>query len=150
MMILLFGGRDFFDENAAADVMNKAFEVLGLSHDDKDITFIHGAAKGADTVLSNIVSYGGFKAHPMAAQWDDLIETPDNPVRVKINSRGYKYNVLAGMNRNTKMVNVCDTAIGVWDGVSPGTKDSRDKVSRQGKPLLMFDYEGKLVETYNI
>lgn len=40
----------------------------------------------------------------------------------------------AGMYRNSEMVEACDCAFVWWDGESPGTLDTLDKLRRSGKP----------------
>ena len=50
---------------------------------------------------------------------------------------GSEFNVLAGFNRNTDIINNCHMVIACWDGVSPGTKDSLDKAQELNKTTLI-------------
>ena len=146
MKILIFGGRDFFDVTVSTIVLDKAFQRFKLPFNDKEsVLFIHGDADGADTTLKRVAEHNGFKSKAYPALWDDL---DAKPCRIKYNRFGKPYNALAGMNRNTIMVNECDIAIGVWDGMSTGTADSRNKLRAAQKPTLMFDYDGNLIEEF--
>jgi hypothetical protein len=151
MDILLAGGRDFYDYDVAAKVLNK---VLDLNDDianavaNGTANFIHGNAIGADTTLGNIVEGSlRIECERHNAKWKDLEERPDNPVKIKYNRYG-AYNALAGMNRNTIMVIKSDIGVIVWDGVSTGTKDTINKLKKAGKPCYVFDYAGELRGIY--
>lgn len=146
MKILIFGGRDFSSIPVSTILLDKAFQRFKLPFSDKEgVSFIHGAAGGADTTLNLVVRFNGFESKAVPALWDDL---DAKPCRIKYNRFGKPYNALAGMNRNTIMVNECDIAIGVWDGMSTGTADSKYKLRAAQKPTLMFDYDGNLIEEF--
>ncbi len=77
---------------------------------------ISGGAKGVDT-------YG--------EQW---AEKHDIPVLRIVPD--WKQGKGAGMERNTKLVEVCDVAAIFWDGHSKGTHDTLRKMLKSRKPLF--------------
>lgn len=79
MKILICGGRDFEDR----DVFYKA--MLDFMY-DKNVSIIHGAAKGADTLAADWARAFGHQAESYPANWD-------------------KYGKRAGYIRNVQMLN---------------------------------------------
>jgi len=105
---------------------------------DKVTLVVSGAAKGADT-LGAKWSREVLKKEPLEfpADWENL---EVEPCRVKTRSDGTKYNVLAGFNRNTIIVENADVVIAFWDGRSKGTRDSLYKCDKAGKPKKIIRY----------
>ena len=50
------------------------------------------------------------------------------------------YNPGAGLIRNTKMAQVGDCGIIVWDGHSTGSRDMSEKLIKAGKPCFIYMY----------
>ena len=64
--VLITGFRDFTDYGLARDALNAAVQMIGAVD---EVTVVHGAAKGADTVLAGVASGLGFQVEPHPAQW---------------------------------------------------------------------------------
>lgn len=132
--VLICGGRDFNDFGLVEQ------EVLKLvkPHEDKDIVFISGGAKGADSMARLLVQKYESKLEEYLADWKDLTV---EPCIVKKNKYG-SYNALAGHNRNTRMLleGSPDVVLAFWDGRSHGTADMIKKVRDAKVPLIIVNY----------
>ena len=126
MKIAVVGGRDFNDYNALC---------LALV-EFKPTLLISGGANGADSLAEKFSRDFGTPIKVHYANWHDY--TP--PCKMGCNKYGHKYNKLAGMNRNTKIINDCDMVLAFWDGKSTGTKDSIDKATAKGKKVVVIPY----------
>lgn len=114
---------------------------------------VSGDASGTDTLAKEWAGANGieYKGHP--AKWNILVATSDNPVEIRVNKFGEKYNRLAGFNRNTLIVNDAEITLAFWDFKTPGTRDTVEKTIKAGKPLIVantssrtmfyYDYEKK-------
>jgi hypothetical protein len=94
LIVLVTGGRDFEDHQMVHRVLSFLNSVYHIA------TVVHGGAAGADRAAGywsrlNKKDEKVFKAH-----WDQL---DVEKCVVKTNSKGHKYNALAGLNRNTEM-----------------------------------------------
>ena len=67
------------------------------------------------------------------ANWKDM----SPPCVVKQNQYG-EYNALAGMKRNTYIIENSDLVIAFWDGKSTGTKDSINKAKLLNKEIIII------------
>lgn len=65
MRLLVCGGRDFSDEKALREWMN---EAVGAN---RDVTIIHGGARGADRLAGEIAAKAGVKVLVFPAKWDE-------------------------------------------------------------------------------
>ena len=91
MKIAVIGGRDFNDYSALAFIVSEY----------KPSMLISGGAKGADSLAEKFSRDFGTPIKVYRANWNDF--TP--PCRVLKHKRGGQmYNALAGMNRNTKII----------------------------------------------
>src|SRR5690349_24754694 len=63
MKVLVCGSRDWTDEGPIAD-------RLATLAPDGCATLIHGAARGADTIASNVADLLGWAVHQFPADWD--------------------------------------------------------------------------------
>lgn len=126
MIIAVVGGRDFNDYSALA---------LALI-EFKPKMIISGGARGADSLAAQFSREFGTPIKVYNANWNDF--TP--PCKMAKNKWGQSYNVLAGMNRNTKIVEDCDMVLAFWNGVSTGTKDSIDKARALNKKVVVIPY----------
>ncbi|MGL4252945.1 MAG: hypothetical protein ACRCR2_02650, partial [Fusobacteriaceae bacterium] len=70
------------------------------------------------------------------ADWQDMSE----PCVVKYTRTGSAYNALAGMKRNTQMMEAACSLIAFWDGHSRGTKDMIDKMTKANKRVRVIKY----------
>ena len=126
MKIAVVGGRDFNNYNSVC---------LALA-EFKPSMLISGGATGADALAEKFSRDFGTPIRVYKANWHDY--TP--PCIIGTNKYGHKYNKLAGMNRNTKIIEDCDMVIAFWNGVSTGTKDSIDKANALGKKVVVISY----------
>jgi len=125
MKVAVIGSREFSDY----DRLKKILDLYPVS------VIVSGGARGADS-LGAKYSREVLNKEPEVyeAMWSDLtIE----PCVIKTRKGGGEYNVLAGMNRNTDIVNNCQMVIACWDGVSTGTKDSLDKAEKLKRTTLI-------------
>lgn len=94
-----------------------------------------------ETVLSNhtiteIVSGGAIGADTLAEQYATKYNIP-----IKIFYPNWKkYGKIAGIKRNTQIVDYCDYVIAFWDGVSNGTRDTINKAKSQNKSVIIYKY----------
>lgn len=126
MKVAVVGSREFKDY----DLMCKTLKQLHITE------IISGEAIGADTLakkyaIENNIEYKGFPA-----DWNDMSE----PCIKKINRYGNSYNALAGINRNTLIVDYCDVLIAFWNGSSTGTADSINKAKNLNKRVIIINF----------
>lgn len=127
MNIAVIGSRGFSD-----------YELLKEYLDKETITqVISGGAQGADSLAIDYAKEKGIPWKIHEANWQD-ITTP--PVKVKYHPDGTPYNVLAGVNRNTLIVDDCDKLICFWDGLSTGSMDSMKKAKAFNKKIKIIKY----------
>lgn len=129
--VVIFGGRDFMDYGFLKVKLDGLLRVKKLTH---KIVILNGGAKGADALGARYAKERGYKVEDFPADWKN-IDVPN--AIVKSNQYG-KYNANAGMLRNQDMADACDVAVGFWDGMSTGTADMIDRVSK--KPNRIFEY----------
>lgn len=145
MKVLIFGSRNVTNKELCTLVLNK---VCTLNPDiksavvNKQITFVHGNARGADLTFAEIVTQAGYPVEVYRADWNNLSA---KPCKIKADRYGV-YNALAGHNRNSLMISKVDYAIGVWDEVSKGTEDSINKLKAAGLPFSVFNMSGVMME----
>jgi adenine/guanine phosphoribosyltransferase-like PRPP-binding protein len=114
MKILITGGRDYTN-------INKIREVLSEYKDEK-VTFIHGAARGADTLGGMVAKEFGFEIKIFPAEWN-------------------KYGRAAGHKRNIQMLDEKpDIVLAFHDDFSSskGTKHCVECAMKIGIPIRIF------------
>lgn len=109
-------------ENAMATAPFKITEVVS------------GTAKGADEFGEVIANRSNIPVIRFPADWKNL---DVQPCKIKQNKYG-KYNALAGHNRNQKMAEYAEALIAVWDGKSPGTKNTIETMEALGKIVFIY------------
>lgn len=123
--LIIAGGRDLHRFMSQQDVNTKLIEALTtLEITTTHLTIADGGATGGDAMGAEFAKQYHIPTKPFPAKWDDLTT---EPVKIKVNRYGKEYNVLAGFNRNTEMLNFGTHLIAFWDGKSKGTKDMIDK-----------------------
>lgn len=126
MRVAVIGGSKFKDEKRV---------IKTLDYYRKDITeIVSGGAKGADTFGENWANTNKVKKNIFPAKWSDLTH-PNAVIKEK---NGRKYDAMAGMRRNTDIIENCDMVIVFWDGISPGSKDSINKARKLKIPTLLI------------
>ena len=119
MKIIIAGGREFTDVEAAKDfLVDLVFEQRVIPD---TFTVISGGARGADKVGEDIAIAYELPLEIYPADW---------------NTHGKS----AGYIRNKQMADVADALIAFWDGSSRGTKHMIDTMRKQGKPVYISIY----------
>lgn len=115
MRIIIAGSRAIKDINLIEDAIKESgFDITEL---------VCGMARGVDMLAYR---YGKMKNIPIQefpAKWYDLEEQPQ---AIRTDRRGQKYNLLAGHNRNKRMLDYVrpdGAVIAIWNGHSGGTKN---------------------------
>lgn len=98
-------------------------------------TIVSGGADGADTLGERYADENDIEKDIHEADWNNLDVVP---CAIRTRRDGSKYNVLAGFNRNTDIVNNSDMIIVFWDGKSTGTRDSMKQAHKQKKDLIII------------
>ncbi len=144
MKIIFAGGRDFNNVDAAYKVLSVLISKK-LFTEPQDFICVSGTAKGADTLFAEELKSQDVEIEYYPADWNDLVT---EPVVIKTNTYGKKCNILAGHNRNTLMAKVSDVLVCVYNG-SKGTSNMIETMSKLGKPVYIFTYNGDLKEVIN-
>lgn len=124
MRVSVIGSRSFNDY----DRLKRILDLYPITK------IISGKAEGADTLGEKYADETGIFKEIYPALWSDLTA---EPCVIRKRKDGSEYNVLAGMNRNTDIINNCDMVVAFWDSKSTGTKDSLDKAQARKKTTLI-------------
>lgn len=118
MNIAIIGSRKLKNTNDAENQIRKILAQIKNKYPDAMI--ISGEAPGIDSIAENIAK-NEFKLTVLTypAPWNDLPK-------------------IAGIYRNTKIVNKADIVLAFWDRKSPGTKDSILKAIALGKKVVIY------------
>lgn len=133
MKVAIIGSRSFQDYNLLKETLEP--------YKSKITDIISGGAKGADGLGARWCKEF-LKKDPIIflPEWDNL--SVDNLLIGHRNGNPDEpYNILAGFERNTKIIKNCKAVIAFWDGKSTGTKDSLDKAKKMKKPSKVIIYE---------
>jgi len=122
MIISIIGSRDFNDYDLFKKIINEEVIITKI---------ISGGAKGTDTLAEKYALENNIKFEKLLPNWNNL----DEPCIIKYHSDGKSYNALAGINRNTEIIEKSEKIIIFWDGTSKGTKDSLEKAKKLNKKL---------------
>ena len=128
MKIIFAGGRSFTD----ISVTKKIYDFVLDKFDD--VINVSGEAPGADSIFADYAKSIGVKVLPVPAAWNDLSV---EPCVIKYRNN-VAYNALAGFQRNTKMQNMSDILVAVWDGKSKGTLDMIRQMYMECKPIYIY------------
>jgi len=125
MKVAIVGSRDITDYSILEEAVKKSgFKI-------KEV--VSGGAKGVDSLAEDFAGQNKLKCTVFKPDWNNI--SSPNAI-VKVNNYGKQYNVLAGFERNTKIVEYCDAMIAIDNG-SNGTNDSISKMKETGKPLYV-------------
>lgn len=141
MRILITGSRDWPDDGSVQDVLfDYILEELesGRLPDHRLVTFVHGAASGADTEVKRTVEF-----------WQKLgrsnVELEPYPADWK------KYGKSAGFKRNQEMVDLGADVLLAFLGPcrkhpdanhpSHGALDTVDRCFKAGIPVVAYEYD---------
>ena len=95
-----------------------SFDLFEYITEDVD-TILTGGAKGIDTIAEEYADSHGIKKTIIKPQYD-------------------RYGKGAPMVRNKELVNLCDKALIIWDGVSKGTKFTADFAKKMNKEVTII------------
>lgn len=126
MRLLITGSRNLTDDHrdAVFSALDKAVESWVDEHgEDTENTFIHGAARGADSIGASWAVERGWKVEPYPANWEE-------------------YGKSAGYIRNEQMVKSgVDLCVAFPMGNSYGTRNCM-KIARQHKvPVVTHEFD---------
>jgi hypothetical protein len=110
MRIAIIGSRSIIDPWLLLEAISESgFEVTSI---------VSGGAKGADNLAERYASKYEIPITVLLADWD-------------------KHGKSAGMRRNAEVLAVCDAVIALWDGTSPGTKNTIDRAVYSMLPVFI-------------
>lgn len=118
MKVDVFGSRNFNSTNLFLHAKNIA-EEKGIFITE----LVCGNAKGGDTIGRKYAEWKGIPITYFNPDWE-------------------KYGRSAGFKRNKEKADYAEAGIGLWDGLSKGTKNSIDLFIKSGKPLIVLELNG--------
>ncbi len=136
MNLIVAGGRDFSN----FDYGFKVLDFVTKNTPKESITIICGKCRGGDKCGEEwykLHKHEGVKIKDFIPEWDD-ISKPCAVIRT--NRFGKKYNAKAGMDRNHEMGDVGTHLVAFHNGVSKGTKDMINYMTKLNKPVKVFKY----------
>jgi len=116
MRLAIVGSRSFEENEDNYILMTNAIRDIFETGID---LIISGGASGADKLGKLFAEQNNLPYKEFLPNWQE---------RGKI----------AGLERNTQIVDACDILIAFWDLVSRGTKDSINKALKSGKPVIII------------
>lgn len=105
--VAIVGSRNFNNLNLVEEYVNNLPESSVV---------VSGGAIGVDTAAVDAAKKRGLKTVVFLPQWE-------------------KYGKIAGILRNTRIVDFSDRLVAFWDGKSTGTMDSIMKAKKRGIPV---------------
>lgn len=112
MKLAVVGSRTFIDYKK----MCKEIGILKRSNEIEEI--VSGGARGADSLAARYAREHDIPLKVFPANWR-------------------QYGNAAGIIRNQEIVDYCDELIAFWDGQSPGTRDTIQKIHCANKPFVV-------------
>lgn len=112
---------------------------LDLAAGNADVTLVHGAASGVDTIahLHAKLRHWTIETHP--ADWTAPCLPTCQPGHRKRNKRGRDYCPAAGNYRNDHMVSLgADLCLVFWRDHSTGTRDAMTRAEEAGIEVVPF------------
>lgn len=152
MKVLIVGSRtykdyDYLDSMCVNFIAKEQYErEISIA----EIEIVSGHGEGADRLAENFAFHHGLPIQLFPADWNRLEVSGSEQLFIKDGFYG-KYNLLAGINRNTKMVEYCrqnggGIVIAFIQGESKGTKDTIRKSKIAGLKIYQVDYDKKKVK----
>lgn len=116
MKLLIAGSRSYNNYKQFCTIIEKILKKV----DKKDLMIIQGdCPKGADAFAKRWAKENNIKCEAYPADWD-------------------KHGKKAGMIRNGIMAEKCTHAVLFWDGVSPGTKNMKQRLEDNEVQLIVI------------
>lgn len=138
MKIIVAGSRSITDKSHVFEILDAVKNNLAKQHISIDV-IVEGEAEGVDLLAKKWANERGIAVEPFTAWWQDLEGVDEKYIRTRAD--GSKYNVLAGHQRNQRMIDYVDTTdllIAIWDSKSTGTKDILQRARKKGIIKLIF------------
>ncbi len=134
--IAIVGSRICKDYNLLDIILNNFFK------ENNNFIFneiISGAAySGVDKNAALWAKNHDIKLTEFPADWYNL--QTNEPIKIKKDKNGKSYNILAGMNRNTQIVEACTCLLALQKDFSKGTSNSIEKARKLKKPVFIFSF----------
>lgn len=119
LRILVTGSRDWADWHTVEVALR--YHALRLGALGREVTVVHGDARGADTCADILASRMRFKIERHRADWK-------------------RHGKAAGPLRNAEMVALgADVCLAFPIGPSPGTRDCIAKAEAAGIPVIVYE-----------
>jgi len=129
MKIAVIGSRNFKDYDLLKSILDQ----------EEDITeIISGGADGADSMAAKYAKENNINLVEFKADWNDLSH-PD--AIIKKHADGREYDAMAGIRRNTIIIEACDKVIAFHQDASKGTEDSLMKAKKFNKKIKVIKPE---------
>lgn len=129
MRIGIVGSRSFHNYESFCVTMKEVESQFKIS------CVVSGGAVGADKLASVYAYNHNIPILEIVPDWQDMSE----PCIRKVNRRGEPYNALAGIKRNTQIVEQSDVIVAFWDLTSKGTRDTLKKARDAGKEVIVYN-----------
>lgn len=111
MRIAIIGSRTITDYKHLREGIAESPWLVG--------TIVSGGADGVDTLAEQFAQNNGIDIETIEPDWDDWSD--GHPAKA----------------RNTEIIETSDAVVALWDGKSPGTRDSIDKALDSGTPIYV-------------
>ncbi len=135
---IICGGRDF-SEYDYPDVRKKLKKLL---EEQNVVEEICGMAIGADMFGMDVAEHMGIKVNKFYADWNmSMPEFKDDPKSIAYDHSGERYNKLAGINRNRRMVEYAKNNRGMCIAL-PGGRGTENMIKQAVKnniPVYTLD-----------
>jgi hypothetical protein len=119
--ILVTGSRNWTNRYAIREAIKAAVAASGRSISDNEVTVVHGAARGADTLAASAAFELAYRDEPHPADWE-------------------RYGKRAGYVRNAEMVNLgADVCLAFPLGESRGTRHCMREAEKAGIPVVVHE-----------
>jgi hypothetical protein len=134
MKVLICGSRDITDKDKVFKIIADIIKENGLIITE----IISGGANGIDFLGAEFANDNNIDLTEINAEWNNLEAVP---CFIKTNKFGKKYNSLAGMNRNLKMLDLKPDLVIAIHNNSSGTKHTIENARKRGIKVIEYLWE---------
>jgi len=110
--------------------------VICGSRSIKDTDYVRNCIEQSRLDITEVINGGAGGVDTIAYWWARFKRIPCVTMRAEWRKHGNS----AGVIRNHEMVKVADAVIAIWDGVSPGTKNTISQARIAGKPVELWEH----------
>jgi len=125
MNLAIVGSREFQDW----DTFKSITDAFIQTSNSPVKLILSGGAEGADTMAERYAEENNIDFLEIIPNWE-------------------RYGNIAGMLRNTEIVNCCDEALVFWNYHSRGTMDTVNKLFKSKRNFIVYDYNKKELYTF--